>query len=280
MIFTDLDGTLLDARTYTAEPARPALARLAAAGVPVVCCSSKTAAEQRALRRELGLERMPYIVENGAAVFVPEAAGLPVAEWPRVERDGRDEGGAGSGPGGGERVWALGRPAAEVRAGLARAAAAAGVRATGYGDLALEAVVAATGLDPAAAVRARQRDFSETVVDAFTAEDAAKLAGALAAEGLAWRHGGRFRTVTDARVDKGRAVRLLVGLYAQAAGRAPETVGIGDSANDAALLAAVDRAYLLARPDGSWVPMEIGGVRRIDRPGPEGWSRVIDELLG
>ena len=49
LIFTDLDGTLIDHHTYSAEAARPALEAARAAGVPVVPCSSKTLAEMRLL---------------------------------------------------------------------------------------------------------------------------------------------------------------------------------------------------------------------------------------
>jgi ribonucleotide monophosphatase NagD (HAD superfamily) len=46
LVFTDLDGTLLDHDTYDWTPARDALDRLTRAGIPVVFTSSKTAAEQ------------------------------------------------------------------------------------------------------------------------------------------------------------------------------------------------------------------------------------------
>ena len=45
LVFTDLDGTLLDHDSYSFEPARPALARLRSAGVPVIPTTSKTLAE-------------------------------------------------------------------------------------------------------------------------------------------------------------------------------------------------------------------------------------------
>jgi mannosyl-3-phosphoglycerate phosphatase len=40
IVFSDLDGCLLDRRTYSAEAARPAVEALADAGVPLVLCSS------------------------------------------------------------------------------------------------------------------------------------------------------------------------------------------------------------------------------------------------
>lgn len=266
LVFTDLDGTLLSRRTYSATAARPALAALAARGIPVIFCSSKTAAEQRGLRHELRLERWPYIVENGSAVLVPAAAEWRI-DWSRA-------------PGQAEFVRVLGRPHAEVRAGLARAAAAAGMRVTGYADLSVARIAALTGLDEAAAGRARQREFSETLVDELTAREWRDLEAALVPEGLRCLHGGRFRTVTGAAADKGRAVRIVAELFAAAWGEPIETIGLGDSANDASLLGTVDLPYLLAQEEGAWAPLERPGLRRIARPGPEGWNEAILELLG
>jgi mannosyl-3-phosphoglycerate phosphatase family protein len=265
VVFTDLDGTLLDARTYEVGEAREALAALAARSVPVIFCSSKTAAEQRPLRAALGLGRMPFIVENGSAVLVPEAAGLPVDDWPRGIA--------------GERVRVLGLPAGEVRAGLARAAAVAGLRVTGYADLTATEVAARTGLGPAAAQRARQREFSETLVDELPAEAWAALERALAAEGLCARHGGRFRTVTGASADKGRAAAVIAGLFDAVAGRSVETAGLGDSVNDESLLAAVDRAYWIGAGASRWMPPARAGQRCIAAAGPAGWREAIFDLL-
>ena len=69
VLFTDLDGTLLDER-YRAGAAAPALARLRSVSVPVVFCSSKTRAEQEPLRRRHRVGG-PFIVENGSAVLIP-----------------------------------------------------------------------------------------------------------------------------------------------------------------------------------------------------------------
>lgn len=259
VVFTDLDGTLLDARTYEVGPARQALDRLAAHGVPVVFCSSKTAAEQHPLRIALGLTHTPFIVENGSAVFVPDSSGLSVADWSPASNDRR------------ERVRILGRPAAAVRNGIARAAGAARLKVTGYGDLSLRQVAGLTGLKEDAAARARQRDYSETLVDAFPAEDWLKLDPFLEAEGLCRRHGGRFHTVTAAAADKGAAVRVVIELFTAAGHAPPLTVGLGDSANDESMLMVVDRPYLLAREDGTWARIDRPALRRMARPGPLGW---------
>jgi len=70
VIFSDLDGTLLDAQTYSFEAARPALERIRHLHIPLILVSSKTRAEMEAWR-ELLDNHDPFIVENGGAVVLP-----------------------------------------------------------------------------------------------------------------------------------------------------------------------------------------------------------------
>jgi len=77
VVFTDLDGTLLDHQTYEWEEAKPALNRCKALQVPLILVSSKTRAEMDVLRHELGLIS-PFISENGGGIFFPEEGSDPV----------------------------------------------------------------------------------------------------------------------------------------------------------------------------------------------------------
>ena len=52
IIFSDLDGTLLDHNNYDWSAAKPAMERLSASDIPVVLNSSKTISEIRALDRK------------------------------------------------------------------------------------------------------------------------------------------------------------------------------------------------------------------------------------
>ena len=70
IIFTDLDGSLLDEETYRASPADSLFETLNTHGIPVVFNSSKTFPEMLKVRRSLG-NHQPFVVENGSAVYVP-----------------------------------------------------------------------------------------------------------------------------------------------------------------------------------------------------------------
>ena len=66
-VVSDVDGTLMD-HSYDLTPAKETIKTLKKLSIPVVLCTSKTAAEVKLIRKELNLTD-PYIVENGAAIY-------------------------------------------------------------------------------------------------------------------------------------------------------------------------------------------------------------------
>lgn len=71
VIFTDLDGSLLDAKTYSFDAAGEALNALRVRNVPLILVSSKTRAEIERLRNTLDHPH-PFVSENGGGVFIPK----------------------------------------------------------------------------------------------------------------------------------------------------------------------------------------------------------------
>jgi mannosyl-3-phosphoglycerate phosphatase family protein len=70
LVFTDLDGSLLNHYNYSWKDAVPALTRLYKNSYPVIFTSSKTSAEIQQIRQEMG-NIHPCISENGAVVNIP-----------------------------------------------------------------------------------------------------------------------------------------------------------------------------------------------------------------
>jgi len=66
-VVSDVDGTLMD-HSYDLSPAKETIKKLQELSIPVILCTSKTAAEVKVIRQELNLTD-PYIVENGAAIY-------------------------------------------------------------------------------------------------------------------------------------------------------------------------------------------------------------------
>lgn len=281
LLFTDLDGTLLDHHTYQPDPALPALRRLQAGGVLVLPATAKTLAEVGQVCADLGLHD-GAIVENGAAAALPR--GFPahrrapvdgpeaaVPDDPDVTVPGSPEAAV---PGDCE-VVVLGIPYPVVRGMLAEAAAEAGVGVRGYGDMTPQEVAAATGLSPAEAGRARSRQWSETFVT--TSGDPAALGAALKRRGLRVARGARFLTAMGGH-DKGEAVRVVLD-QVRRYGREVRTWAVGDAANDEELLAAVDHPLLVRAEHGGWAGLDLPGMIRLDGIGPVGWSLLPEVIL-
>jgi len=263
VLFTDLDGTLLDHHTYMPDAARDALRLLSERGTPLIFCSSKTFAEQVFLQKQLGLFQ-PFIFENGSAVAIPGGyfpASLST-EYDFMFHDGYE-------------IFRL----AHADAGVLRAQLALFEGVKGFSEVPDAELSAATGLNGAALRRARERWFTETLLDAPDAEQPQKLREHLAASGFEHSQGGRFLTVQSAQAGKGKALRWLSGVFRQIMDY-PLFAAIGDSPNDAPMLAAVDIPFLVQKHDGTWTNLELPGLQKIEGIGPKGFSAAVRMLLG
>ncbi|WP_116133649.1 mannosyl-3-phosphoglycerate phosphatase [Tropicimonas sp. IMCC34043] len=246
IVFTDLDGTLLDHRSYSPEAARPALDRLARLGIPLILASSKTAAEIDLLRDEIGCRAFPAIVENGAGIL--EAT--PDADTGTYDR---------------------------LRAALDEVPPALRAQFTGFGDMGAAGVARATGLPPAAARLAARRQFSEPGLWKGNAAMLASFRTSLAALGISARHGGRFLTLSfgGTKADRMAAIAARYGT--------PTSLALGDAPNDAEMIAAATHGVIVANPHGTPLPAlpgeATGQIRRTAAPGPEGWNDAVTALL-
>jgi mannosyl-3-phosphoglycerate phosphatase len=259
VVFTDLDGTLLDHHTYSFAPARPALLELRRLGVPLVFCTSKTRAEVVPLRRRLR-NAHPFIVENGGGIVIPRGyfgSGTPS----RIQ---------------------LGLPYAEISTALDDLARRSRVRVRGFHQLTARQIAAATGLPLAEARLAKKREYDEPFwfVGASPAARA-RLLRLARASGLELTTGGRFWHLFSGS-DKGLAVRRLRALYRQSTARPLRTLALGDAENDLPMLRAANRAVLLPRPDGSFDRAVLRSLPRVVRgiaPGPTGWNEAVLRAL-
>ena len=268
IVLTDLDGTLLDARTYEWRPAARALARLRALGVPVILTSSKTRAEIEEWRRILDNHEV-FASENGGGVYFPADS---QARAPEAAE-----------PWDGYRRLVLGAPYDLIRIAFEGIRRETALLLRGFGDMPLEEVEDRTGLEGADAERAMKREFDEPFVweSMDDTSDQARIAQAAQARGLRVARGGRFFHLHGAH-DKGECVRAIAQAYGEG-GRPARTTGVGDSDNDCDLLSAVDFAAVVARPDGSHarrLEQALPGATFTRAAGPAGFAETIERLFG
>jgi len=249
IVFTDLDGTLLDDESYDFSAARKALEALRDNDVALVLASSKTAAEMEDLADRLPARPTALIVENGAGVV-----------WPGSERSAD-------------------RRHAALRAALEALPENLRTGFTGFTDWGPEGVARETGLPPADAARAAARDFSEPGLWQGSEADRAAFLEALEARGITARQGGRFLTLSFG-ADKADRMQEVAERIAPGAYR----LALGDAPNDIAMLEAADLGIIIANPHGAQIDTlageSTGRIRRSTLPGPAGWNAAVLETLG
>ena len=258
VIFTDLDGTLLDLKTYSYDKALPSIEHLRQKGIPIVFCSHKTRAEQEEYRQKLGIND-PFIVENGGAIFIPQDYFPFSFDYHKAENK--------------YQIIELGIPYREIRRVLEQIRAEVKVNFKGWGDMTAEELAALTGLDREAARRAKKREYDETINLEGNPEEIDRVLNAIKQAGLNYAHGGRYYGVMGTN-DKGKAVTILSDLYRKLWGKI-KTIGLGDSQNDLPMLSAVDMPILVQKTDGSWEDIDLPHLHKVRGIGPEGWTRAI-----
>jgi mannosyl-3-phosphoglycerate phosphatase len=267
VVFTDLDGSLLDHRTYSYEPALEALGLLERQRIPVVLCSSKTRAEMELLRLALRLP-YPFISENGGGLF------LPPRYFPSTLAKARRVGDLD--------VIEFGVPYWQLVEALHQAASRVGIEVRGFSDMSIEEVAEDSQLSLLEARLAKLREYDEPfrILDTRPALRR-RLFDALHRRGLRCTRGGRYYHVT-AVTDKGLGVRTLRQLYEQHWGKVL-TVGLGDSLNDAALLREVDMPVVVQNPAAGATTRllrQVPTATLTHAPGPRGWNQAILEVVG
>lgn len=260
ILYTDLDGTLLDQRTYSWDSARTALDRLRHLEVPLVFCTSKTRAETEYWRTQIQAGH-PFIVENGGALYVPRNC-FPFSRKAHRRRDGY-------------AVIEIGCPYEELVEILRVVSAESRCRVRGFHDMSVEEVSELCGIPLQQAALAKQREYDEPFEILGSA--GTRLLQGIEKHGKRWTRGGRFYHILGAN-DKARCVRLLTRFYRQAFGEL-KTIGLGDGLNDAAFLNEVDIPIIIKSATSPELSSLVRGARVTDDPGPEGWNRSVLGIL-
>ena len=265
LVFSDLDGSLLDHHSYTFEPALPAIAKLRALGIPLILASSKTRAEITALRAALGSED-PFITENGACIAIPTSTAH--AKPMDTRRDGD--------------FW-LYEPVQsrqhwlDILEDMKREFPG---EFLSFHDAGVAGIVELTGLSPDAAEAANQRSYSEPVAWQGPEKNKQAFIARLRESGATVQQGGRFLSVSGA-CDKGQALVWVREFY-RALWQADfiEDLAAGDSANDVAMLEEAGTALLIKSPAHAFPALErTQAVTKSSATGPSGWSEGVTSWL-
>ena len=283
VVFTDIDGTLVDINTAEYGKETNELIRIMKEkNIPLILTSAKTRLEQNKIREDLGLSD-PFIVENGGAIVIPKGYfpdyALKDIEYTlRETQETEDEDRYANND---ERmrkdlrgmqqtetinnnsrtdipitaanliVVEIGRSADHIRTKLSDIRKKYNINFKGVADISIEELSNLASISMEQAKRMAQRSYGETILQ-IQSEDIARFIKYVQENGMKVIHGGRFFDVTVG-TDKGIAVGILKKLFRDKFRNDVTFFGIGDSTNDIPMLNLMDIPILVQRQDSLWV---------------------------
>jgi len=265
LIFSDLDGTLLDHFTYESKAVNQTIQQLNKKNVPIILNTSKTLVELEIIHTAFGL-KTPFIIENGAAVYIPINTFNTQPEDTVVI--------------GNYWVKSFSLPREYWLNLLSNNTSEFSQYYQGFSSLSNQALCQLTGLNLKDAKRAKQRQYAEPLH--WLGDETSKriFIDHLINLGANVVQGGRFIHVGD-YCDKGQALIWLAERYReQFPNYSISTVALGDGENDTPMLEAADIAVQIRSPVHDF-PALYRQYRTMKTKlfGPEGWAEAINKLI-
>lgn len=259
IVFTDLDGSLLEHNTYSWEAAKPALQKLEALKFPVILNSSKTSEEIQKHHQQMNLTT-PYICENGAVIHLKNNS----TEHRKNQPD----------------TLFFAQSYRNICQILEQLRLENNYRFTGFSDMTEEQLMKLTDLDRDSATAALKREATEPLLWQDSKQNFEIFQNQLTDKNLQLTRGGRFYHVMSP-VNKGDAIKYIIDKYQQAEPATQWlTAGLGDSYNDIPMLEQVDYPVLISNPDGSQPDTHhINNLIITDQPGPAGWNKAVFKII-
>jgi len=256
IIYTDLDGTLLDRDTYSYLDAKPSLELIKEKNIPFIFCTSKTKSEIIHLRKKIG-NIYPFISENGGGIFIPKN----YFDFDFIF-DSEDEE---------YYIVELGSEYNKLVDVINELKQDFEIKS--FIDMSVEEISKDTNLTFEDATRAKMRDY-EIPFKLYDTKQEKEILKTIKEHDLNYFIGGQYYHLAGDN-SKGKAVDILTKLFKKRYGTI-FTIGIGDSQNDFSMLDKVDRGYLVMKKNGEYASQEYNPAGEI---GPNGWNKVIKKEL-
>ncbi|MEM8732922.1 MAG: HAD-IIB family hydrolase [Planctomycetota bacterium] len=253
VIFSDLDGCLLNKQDYSFAPAKSTLQRIRESQIPLVLASSKTVVEMRRLAEEMELADAPLICENGGAIF-----------W--TNQDTPDS-----------VPTVLGVDRSQILEVLDTLKST--FKFESFRDLGVQGVMRATDLSEVKSKAALERASTEPLLWHDEADRIEDFRQQLSARDLTLTRGGRFWHVAGSTT-KGSAMQRVTDQLYKSLATQPTTLAIGDSPIDQSMLDIADYPIGVPWPDGV-VHVTTKGHNGVTASlaGASGWAEAVTKVL-
>ncbi len=259
VIFTDLDGTLIDHDTYSYDNALKTIQSIKQKKIPLIICTSKTRAEIEKFREKLDIKD-PFISENGGAIFIPHK--YFSIRYPFTRKDRKyDIIELGTG------IKCLIKVLDNVKA--------KGFKITSFSDMSAKELSEDSGLKKEDAGLAKKREYDE----AFRIDDKGdkkKIKAMIKKAGYRFTEGGRYCHIMG-ESDKGKAVKIISDLFRKQYGSL-KTIGLGDGENDIPMLKNVDIPVIIKNSAHPEIKVKFKAIKT-EFEGPKGWSKTLNKLV-
>lgn len=267
LIFTDLDGSLLDHFDYQTAPAEPALRELEVLGYPVIFCTSKTFDETLQIRAQLN-NHHPFIVENGAGIYVPVGY-FPADTCQSFQASHHPD----------YLCVSLCEDRAHWLSILEEVKPRYQHAFSHFHEMGVNGIVRATGLSKEKAILANRRHHSEPILWQGNDFEKIRFIEEMRHLGANIEEGGRFLHLIG-HCNKGDALSHLLAHYQQLQSDPISSIALGDGKNDVPMLSAADHAILIRSPVHPFpdVPKQ-SNLLKTDHYGPHGWAEGIHKYL-
>ena len=264
LVFTDLDGTLLDHDSYSFNDAMPTINVLKEHNIPIIINSSKTFEEIIEIRSALNIND-PFIVENGAAIFfeldyfdvIPEGA-IRYQNFYAIELSKSLD------------YWS------EIFKGFE---ANNKIMLERFSNMSAQRVCDLTGLKLKDAEQAKNRLYSDPIYFDGSQTDLDYLINYMETIGHSVLIGGRFVHVTNG-YNKGLALIKMLDIYKENKKLDYITLALGDSNNDVAMLEKADISIIICNKNKAPLTIEKQvNTYTSTLFGPAGWNEMLGLII-
>ena len=254
LIFTDLDGSLLDRDTFKFDEIKDYIRQLISKGIFIIPNTSKTEKEILEFNSDLG-SSLPFISENGSSINGLNLLNKDLPQELILSR---------------EKEILLEIFKKTVSPNLQNKCKWLSEMDTRNQSLIL-------GLEHKKLKMALDRKFTLPFIFNGNKNQKKELSKIIKNKGLFLQEGGRVIHLTD-RVNKAKALKVFVRFFKKN-NKNVKTIAVGDNYNDLDMLKTSDFPCLVFNDKFTLDEIPINNLITTNKPSPEGWADVIKMAL-
>ena len=255
LIFTDLDGSLLDRDTFKFDKILQYIKDLISKGIFIIPNSSKTKNEIDSFNKELD-EDLPFIVENGAAIY---NLNLINASFP-------------------EKI-SLSREISEILDIFNnKISKKYKSKCKFIKNLTSDKQLQIFGQSKEKVKLSMKREYSIPLLYDGSKAEKVDLIKSVNNAGLSLHEGGRLINLCD-KISKSQAMKHVVKIFKKISKEKLITIGVGDNFNDLDMLKNSDIPCLVFNDKFTMEKINIDNCLVSKNPAPEGWEEVVKLAL-